>query len=314
MIKVIGVRFRQSGKVYYFDPFGQDVKRGDGVIVETAKGVEFGEVTMEPTEVEDSAIVAPLRPIIRVANENDRQSLAQNMNKEKDAARVAEQKIAEHKLDMKLVGVEYAFNGSKITFYFTADGRVDFRELVKDLAGVFKTRIELRQIGVRDEAKLLGGIGSCGRVVCCKAFLSDFHPVSIKMAKEQNLSLSPTKISGLCGRLMCCLKYEQDCYEDARKRMPRIGREVTTPDGSGTVMENNLLRERVKVKVLLPDGTFDLREYPLVDIRREEPRRADPKKADGGPCPEETPGPEDEDDPGMNGGSPEEDAFPNFDE
>ncbi len=312
MIKVIGVRFRQSGKVYYFDPFGQDVKRGDGVIVETAKGVEFGEVTMEPTEVEDSAIVAPLRPIIRVANENDRTSLAQNMDKEKDAARVAEQKIAEHKLDMKLVGVEYAFNGSKITFYFTADGRVDFRELVKDLAGVFKTRIELRQIGVRDEAKLLGGIGSCGRVVCCKAFLSDFHPVSIKMAKEQNLSLSPTKISGLCGRLMCCLKYEQDCYEDARKRMPRVGREVTTPDGSGTVMENNLLRERVKVKVLLPDGTFDLREYPLADIRREEPRRQDPKKAEGGPCPEGTPGLED--DPAENGGSPEEDAFPDFGE
>lgn len=312
MIKVIGVRFRQSGKVYYFDPFGQDVKRGDGVIVETAKGVEFGEVTMEPTEVEDSAVVAPLRPIIRVANENDRQSLAQNTEKEKDAARIAEQKIAEHKLDMKLVGVEYAFNGSKITFYFTADGRVDFRELVKDLAGVFKTRIELRQIGVRDEAKLLGGIGSCGRVVCCKAFLSDFHPVSIKMAKEQNLSLSPTKISGLCGRLMCCLKYEQDCYEDARKRMPRIGREVTTPDGSGTVMENNLLRERVKVKVLLPDGTFDLREYPLLDIKREEPRRPDPKKVDGGPCPEEAPGPQDG--PEENGGSADEGGLPDFGE
>ena len=312
MIKVIGVRFRQSGKVYYFDPFGQDVKRGDGVIVETAKGVEFGEVTMEPTEVEDSAVVAPLRPIIRVANENDRQSLAQNTEKEKDAARIAEQKIAEHKLDMKLVGVEYAFNGSKITFYFTADGRVDFRELVKDLAGVFKTRIELRQIGVRDEAKLLGGIGSCGRVVCCKAFLSDFHPVSIKMAKEQNLSLSPTKISGLCGRLMCCLKYEQDCYEDARKRMPRIGREVTTPDGAGTVMENNLLRERVKVKVLLPDGTFDLREYPLFDIKREEPRRPDPKKADGGPCPEEAPGPQDG--PVENGGPADEGGLPDFGE
>jgi len=312
MIKVIGVRFRQSGKVYYFDPFGQDVKRGDGVIVETAKGVEFGEVTMEPTEVEDSAIVAPLRPIIRVANENDRQSLAQNMDKEKDAARVAEQKIAEHKLDMKLVGVEYAFNGSKITFYFTADGRVDFRELVKDLAGVFKTRIELRQIGVRDEAKLLGGIGSCGRVVCCKAFLSDFHPVSIKMAKEQNLSLSPTKISGLCGRLMCCLKYEQDCYEDARKRMPRIGREVTTPDGAGTVMENNLLRERVKVKVLLPDGTFDLREYPLADIRREDPRRVDAAKAGCGPCP---PCPEGtDDDAGDAGDSADEGGLPDFDE
>jgi len=271
MVKVIGVRFRQSGKVYYFDPFGQDVRRGDGVIVETAKGVEYGEVTMEPTEVEESAIVPPLRPIIRVANDNDRATLAANIEKEKEAAKIAEQKIADHKLEMKLVGVEYAFNGSKITFYFTADGRVDFRELVKDLASVFKTRIELRQIGVRDEAKLIGGLGPCGRVICCKSFLTEFHPVSIKMAKEQNLSLSPTKISGLCGRLMCCLKYEQECYEDARKRMPKVGREVITPDGTGTVVENNLLRERVKVKVLLPDGTFDLREYPLADIKRMEP-------------------------------------------
>lgn len=279
MIKVIGVRFRQSGKVYYFDPFGQDIKKGDGVIVETAKGVEFGEVAMEPTDVEESSVVSPLRPIIRVATENDRKSLVQNREKEQEASKIAEQKIAEHKLDMKLVGVEYAFNGSKITFYFTADGRVDFRELVKDLAGIFKTRIELRQIGVRDEAKLLGGIGSCGRVVCCKAFLSDFHPVSIKMAKEQSLSLSPTKISGLCGRLMCCLKYEQDCYEDARKRMPRIGREVTTPDGTGTVVENNLLRERVKVKLLLPDGTFDLKEYALADVRRDDSRPESPARA-----------------------------------
>ena len=271
MVKVIGVRFRQSGKVYYFDPFGQDVRRGDGVIVETAKGVEYGEVTMEPTEVEESAIVPPLRPIIRVANDNDRATLAANIEKEKEAAKIAEQKIADHKLEMKLVGVEYAFNGSKITFYFTADGRVDFRELVKDLASVFKTRIELRQIGVRDEAKLIGGLGPCGRVICCKSFLTEFHHVSIKMAKEQNLSLSPTKISGLCGRLMCCLKYEQECYEDARKRMPKVGREVITPDGTGTVVENNLLRERVKVKVLLPDGTFDLREYPLADIKRMEP-------------------------------------------
>jgi len=271
MVKVIGVRFRQSGKVYYFDPFGQDVRRGDGVIVETAKGVEYGEVTMEPTEVEESAIVPPLRPIIRVANDNDRATLAANIEKEKEAAKIAEQKIADHKLEMKLVGVEYAFNGSKITFYFTADGRVDFRELVKDLASVFKTRIELRQIGVRDEAKLIGGLGPCGRVICCKSFLTEFHPVSIKIAKEQNLSLSPTKISGLCGRLMCCLKYEQECYEDARKRMPKVGREVITPDGTGTVVENNLLRERVKVKVLLPDGTFDLREYPLADIKRMEP-------------------------------------------
>ena len=277
MKTVIGVRFRQSSKVYYFDPFGQDVKKGDGVIVETARGVEYGEVTMEPTEIPDEEIVAPLKYIMRVANDKDRATVEQNLQKEKEAAAVAEKKIAEHKLDMKLVGVEYTFNGSKITFYFTADGRVDFRDLVKDLAGIFKTRIELRQIGVRDEAKLLGGIGSCGRVVCCKAFLPDFHPVSIKMAKEQNLSLSPTKISGLCGRLMCCLKYEQDCYEEVRKRMPRVGKEVITPDGRGTVTENNILRERVKVRVILPDGTFDIREFPLSEIRRPAQQQPSPR-------------------------------------
>ena len=268
MKTVIGVKFRQSSKVYYFDPFGQDVKKGDGVIVETARGIEYGEVTLEPTEMPDEEIVAPLKYILRVANEKDKANAKQNIEREKEAAAIAEKKIAERKLDMKLVGVEYSFNGSKITFYFTADGRVDFRDLVKDLAGVFKTRIELRQIGVRDEAKLLGGIGSCGRVVCCKAFLPDFHPVSIKMAKEQNLSLSLTKISGLCGRLMCCLKYEQDCYEEVRKRMPRVGKEVITPDGRGVVTENNILRERVKVRLVLPDGTFDVREFPLEDIRR----------------------------------------------
>ena len=275
MKTVIGVRFRQSNKVYYFDPFEQDVKKGQGVIVETAKGIEFGEVTMEPTELPDEEIVAPLRPILRIANDNDRKNLAANMAKEKEAEKIAAQKIADRGLEMKLVGVEYAFNGSKITFYFTADGRVDFRELVKDLASVFKTRIELRQIGVRDEAKLLGGIGSCGRVVCCHSYLGDFHPVSIKMAKEQNLSLSPTKISGLCGRLMCCLKYEQECYEDARRRMPRVGKDVITPDGRGTVVENNLLRERVKVKIMLPDGTFDLRDYPLGEIKRIETARGE---------------------------------------
>ena len=232
---------------------------------------------LEPTELPDEEITAPLRPILRPANENDYRNREANLAKEKDAEKIAAQKIADRGLEMKLVGVEYAFNGSKITFYFTADGRVDFRELVKDLASVFKTRIELRQIGVRDEAKLLGGIGSCGRVVCCHSYLTDFHPVSIKMAKEQNLSLSPTKISGLCGRLMCCLKYEQECYEDARRRMPRVGREVQTPDGSGTVVENNLLRERVKVKLALPDGTFDLREYPLAEIRQKEPAPPKPR-------------------------------------
>lgn len=284
MIKVIGVRFRQSGKVYYFDPFGQDVKRGDGVIVETAKGVEYGEVTMEPTEVEESTIVPPLRPIIRVANDNDRATLAQNEEKEKEAAKIAEQKIIDHKLDMKLVGVEYAFNGSKITFYFTADGRVDFRELVKDLAGVFKTRIELRQIGVRDEAKLLGGIGPCGKVVCCKSFLTEFHPVSIKMAKEQSLSLSPTKISGLCGRLMCCLKYEQDYYESMSKCMVRAGKSVVTPDGTGVVLENNALTGTAVVRVELADGTLDLRSYHYTDVK--------PLARQGaGPVPERRPEP-----------------------
>ena len=265
--------------MYYFDPFEQDIKKGQGVIVETARGIEFGEVVLEPTELPDEEITAPLRPILRPANENDYRNREANLAKEKDAEKIAAQKIADRGLEMKLVGVEYAFNGSKITFYFTADGRVDFRELVKDLASVFKTRIELRQIGVRDEAKLLGGIGSCGRVVCCHSYLTDFHPVSIKMAKEQNLSLSPTKISGLCGRLMCCLKYEQECYEDARRRMPRVGREVQTPDGSGTVVENNLLRERVKVKLALPDGTFDLREYPLAEIRQKEPAPPKPRPA-----------------------------------
>ncbi len=279
MRTVIGVCFRQSKKMYYFDPFEQDIKKGQGVIVETARGIEFGEVVLEPTELPDEEITAPLRPILRPANENDYRNREANLAKEKDAEKIAAQKIADRGLEMKLVGVEYAFNGSKITFYFTADGRVDFRELVKDLASVFKTRIELRQIGVRDEAKLLGGIGSCGRVVCCHSYLTDFHPVSIKMAKEQNLSLSPTKISGLCGRLMCCLKYEQECYEDARRRMPRVGREVQTPDGSGTVVENNLLRERVKVKLALPDGTFDLREYPLAEIRQKEPAPPKPRPA-----------------------------------
>lgn len=265
---VIGVRFRESSKVYYFDPAGQEVRKGDGVIVETVRGVEYGEVTMPPQEIGDEDIIAPLKPIIRVGTEEDKETVRKNAIREKEAAVIAERKIAEHKLEMKLVGVEYTFNAGKITFYFTADGRVDFRELVKDLAGIFKTRIELRQIGVRDEAKLLGGIGSCGRVVCCKAFLPDFHPVSIKMAKEQSLSLSPTKISGLCGRLMCCLKYEQDCYEQQRKLMPKLGKEVSTPDGPGVVTENNILRERVKVRIMLPDGTYDLKEYPLAQIGR----------------------------------------------
>ena len=233
----------------------------DGVIVETARGQEFGDVVQGITEVEDTVIVAPLKPVLRIASEQDHSMREQNTGKEDDAFAVCARKIAEHGLDMKLVDVEYSYNGSKVVFYFTADERVDFRELVKDLAAQFRTRIELRQIGVRDEAKMLGGLGSCGRPVCCKTFLDDFRPVSIKMAKEQNLSLSPTKISGLCGRLMCCLQYEQAGYEEMKKKMPRTGREVLSPDGIGIAVENNAITEKTRVRVTLPDGTIDMREY-----------------------------------------------------
>lgn len=262
MKTVIDVKFREGGKVYYFDPAGFDIKEGDGVIVETARGVEYADVSAGVHQLPDEQIVSPLKSVLRVATQADREQRDKNRAREKEAYNTCCQKILTHKLDMKLVDVEYAFNGSKIVFYFTADGRVDFRELVRDLASVFKTRIELRQIGVRDEAKMLGGLGSCGRPVCCKTFLADFQPVSIKMAKEQNLSLSPTKISGICGRLMCCLKYEQDCYESMRRQMPRVGREVTTPEGlNGTVLENNVITERTRVKVILNDGSFDIKEY-----------------------------------------------------
>ena len=230
--------------------------------METARGVEYADVSAGVHQLPDEQIVSPLKSVLRVATQADREQRDKNRAREKEAYTTCCQKILTHKLDMKLVDVEYAFNGSKIVFYFTADGRVDFRELVRDLASVFKTRIELRQIGVRDEAKMLGGLGSCGRPVCCKTFLADFQPVSIKMAKEQNLSLSPTKISGICGRLMCCLKYEQDCYESMRRQMPRVGREVTTPEGlNGTVLENNVITERTRVKVILNDGSFDIKEY-----------------------------------------------------
>ncbi|MBQ7113800.1 MAG: hypothetical protein IJO10_06135 [Clostridia bacterium] len=266
MKTVIGVRFKEGGKMYFFDPGEFDIKEGDGVIVETSRGTEFGDVIAAPQEIEDDKIIAPLKSVVRIATPHDREQRDKNRAKEGEAYEVCMEKIAAHNLDMKLVDVEYTFNGSKVVFYFTADGRVDFRELVKDLASVFKTRIELRQIGVRDEAKMLGGLGSCGRPVCCKQFLADFTPVSIKMAKEQNLSLSPTKISGICGRLMCCLKYEQDAYESMRKQMPRTGREVITPDGVGTVLENNVITERTRVRVALSDGTFDVRDYPFREL------------------------------------------------
>jgi len=266
MIRVISVKFRDGGKSYFFDPGELEINEGDGVIVETARGIEFADVVSPVQEIDEGRVVAPLKGVIRVATDYDRELRDTNRAKEKDAFDTCVRKIAEHGLDMKLVDVEYSYNGSKVMFYFTADGRVDFRELVKDLAGVFRTRIELRQIGVRDEAKMLGGLGSCGRPVCCKAFLSDFAPVSIKMAKEQSLSLSPTKISGICGRLMCCLKYEQDCYESMRRQMPRPGRDVRTPDGDGTVLENNVITEKTRVRVTLADGTFDVRDYPFREL------------------------------------------------
>lgn len=262
MITVIGVRFKTSGRIYYFDPAGFEIGKDDGVIVETARGVEFADIAELPHEVEDDMVVQPLKPVLRVATAEDRQKRSENSAKEADAFAIGEKKIKAHGLDMKLVSVEYAFDGSKVVFYFTADERVDFRELVRDLASQFRTRIELRQIGVRDEAKMLGGLGPCGRPVCCKSFLDDFRPVSIKMAKEQNLSLSPTKISGLCGRLMCCLQYEQGAYEDAKKRMPKVGKEMLGPDGIGIVIENNAITEKTKLRMFMEDGTIEVREYP----------------------------------------------------
>ena len=267
MIQVIGVRFKRTGKVYYFDPLSYQPQVGDGVIVETARGVEYGEVVMAPQEVEDKEIVSPLKPVIRVATREDRNRLEDNRRKEKEAFVIGEERIAAHNLDMKLVDVEYTFDGKKIIFYFTADGRVDFRDLVRDLASRFRTRIELRQIGVRDEAKMLGGLGPCGRTICCKTFMNDFVPVSIRMAKDQNISLNPTKISGLCGRLMCCLQFESQFYAQARSNMPRNGTDVMTPDGPGDVTDQHILKETVKVRVLLQDLTVEQREYPLEDIR-----------------------------------------------
>ena len=249
MAEVVGIRFKEVGKVYYFDPDSMNFKKGDKAIVETARGVECGEVAMENREVPEEEIVKPLKRIIRAATEADLKIVAENREKEKKAFDICEQKIRAHKLEMKLVDVEYTFDSSKILFYFTADGRVDFRELVKDLAGVFRTRIELRQIGVRDESKMIGGFGICGRPFCCSSFLGDFQPVSIKMAKEQGLSLNPTKISGTCGRLMCCLKYEQEAYEHLLRHTPKIGAIVETREGRGTVLDNNLLTGMLTIRL-----------------------------------------------------------------
>ena len=268
MTEIIGVRFQNSGKAYYFDPGGLQVAPGESVIVETAKGLEIGRCTQGNTVVEDAEVVQPLRAVVRVATEEDKQMQADNKGKERWAAEVFQKKIQEHQLDMKLVNVQYNFDGSKILFFFTADGRVDFRELVKDLASVFRTRIELRQIGVRDEAKMLGGLGVCGQPFCCNRFLDEFQPVSIKMAKTQNLSLNPTKISGTCGRLMCCLKYEQEAYEDLVKRAPKLESFVETEDGVGTVSAVNLLREQAKVRLdIAPESPRDYKFGAIKVVR-----------------------------------------------
>lgn len=257
MIKVVGVRFRESGKVYFFNPKELDLTIGDSVIVETARGMEFGIVANEPKTVNDSDIVIPLKPVVRMANEKDILRYEENMKKRNEAMELCQEKIDKHELEMKLVDVEYTFDNNKIIFYFTADGRIDFRELVKDLAIVFKMRIELRQIGVRDEAKMLGGIGNCGRGLCCHDWMNEFHPVSIKMAKTQNLSLNPSKISGVCGRLMCCLKYENDVYLELKKGMPNVGERIKTDNGTAVVTESNILESKIKYRVIEEEGNPD---------------------------------------------------------
>lgn len=268
MITVIGVRFRTAGKIYYFDPAGRKVKTGDHVIVETARGIEYGYVVLGNREVDESKVVPPLKPVIRMATAEDEAVETKNKNKEKEAFKICQDKIKKHNLEMKLIDAEYTFDNNKVLFYFTADGRIDFRELVKDLAAVFRTRIELRQIGVRDETKLRGGIGICGRELCCHTYLSEFAPVSIKMAKEQNLSLNPTKISGVCGRLMCCLTNEQETYEKLNSRLPSTGDTVTTPEGlRGEVQSLSVLRQLVKVVVTLENDEKEIREYKASELK-----------------------------------------------
>ena len=268
MTTVIGVRFRRAGKVYYFDPAGIEVKKGEHVIVETARGVEFGTVVLGCREVEDEKVVQPLKQVIRVATPEDYEINEKNREKEKTAFGICLEKIQKHGLEMKLIDAEYTFDNNKVLFYFTADGRIDSRELVKDLASVFRTRIELRQIGVRDETKIIGGIGICGRPLCCHSYLSEFAPVSIKMAKEQNLSLNPTKISGVCGRLMCCLKNEEEAYEELNSKLPSLGDRVTTVDGlSGEVQSVSVLKQTVKVIVVLENDEKEVREYKVEDLR-----------------------------------------------
>ena len=267
MAKVVGVRFRNVGKIYYFNPKNYKVKPGDHVIVETARGVEYGKVVLAPKDVVDDQVVHPLKEVLRVATKDDDEREKYNRKRERDAFKICQKKIREHGLEMKLIDAEYTFDNNKVLFYFTADGRIDFRQLVKDLASIFKTRIELRQIGVRDETKILGGIGICGRCLCCHTYLSEFAPVSIRMAKEQNLSLNQTKISGVCGRLMCCLKNEQEAYEELNRRLPGIGDTVTTPDGiQGNVQSVNVLRQLVKVVVEIGDEK-EIQEFPVGELK-----------------------------------------------
>ena len=275
MKTIIGVRFRQAGKIYYFNPDkNKDIKRGTHVIVETAKGVEYGTVVLPPTEMPEEKLVAPLKNIMRTATEEDEEFERRNREEEKEAFQICLEKIAKHGLEMKLISAEYTFDKNKLLFYFTADGRIDFRELVKDLASVFRTRIELRQIGVRDETKLRGGIGICGRALCCHTYMSEFAPVSIKMAKEQNLSLNPTKISGVCGRLMCCLKNEEEAYEELNSHLPNVGSRVKTPDGlSGEVQSVSVLKQKVKVVVTLDNDEKEVREYQADELKFKRERR-----------------------------------------
>lgn len=288
MVKVAGIRFKTAGKVYYFDPAELDLKKGDEVIVETARGMEYGILTSDTKEVEEKEIVAPLKKIVRIANEKDKKQHEENQKKKERAIALCQEKVDKHKLEMKLIDVEYTFDNSKIIFYFTADGRVDFRELVKDLAGVFKMRIELRQIGVRDEAKMMGGIGSCGRGLCCHTWLPDFEPVSIKMAKVQNLSLNPTKISGICGRLMCCLKFENDVYYELKKGMPDGGERIKTRDGMAVVLDANILENKIKCRLILEERTPEKPEklstefyfYKKEEIKRLDKRRKEKDKKD----------------------------------
>jgi len=266
MVTVVGIRFKKAGKIYYFDPSDLDIKKDDNVIVETARGIEFGECVIGPKQIKEEQIISPLKVVLRKADEVDIKKHEENISKEKEAFDICTEKIEGHKLVMKLIDVEYTFDNNKVIFYFTADGRVDFRDLVKDLAAVFRTRIELRQIGVRDEAKMIGGLGPCGRPMCCSTFLGDFAPVSIKMAKEQNLSLNPTKISGICGRLMCCLNYEQETYEGIRKRLPKVTSIVETPYGRGEVVGNSVVKEMVKVKIKSKEGEESIIQVPIDEV------------------------------------------------